>query len=291
MAQRTIDQRTTAHEGFAKAAELIEIRGTSSLTLHDRRVLNLLYERAGPLIVEDVEHVAPICELRGTHKGAERVKDSVLRLMRTVVEVPTLGRNGKPATRLIPILSESTISDDDDDPSGEVLFSFSKSMREIIQHSTQWGRVRGQVIFAFTSKYSLALYELIAMRVNLEYKSSQVFGLDEFRALLGVAPDKLNRTPDFLRYCIQPAELEVSKLAEFGVMVEPIRRGGTMRGAVTGFRVSWWKKDAGELRDAYDEQKRPRVGRLPRLRGTVEAVQPAPAQIELTDYIAGKVLT
>ena len=286
MGKRTIEQRTTPHEGFAKAGELIEIRGTGSLTLHDRRVLNLLYERAGPRIIEDVEHVAPICELRRTHKGAERVKDSVIRLMRTVVEVPTIGRNGKHATQFVAILSDTTISDDDDDPSGEVLYSFSRGMRAIIANSTYWGRVRGQVMFAFTSKYSLSLYELVSMRVNLQYKDGQIFDLTEFRELLGVPPDKLLRSPDLLRYCIKPAELEVSKLAEFGVMIEPIRRGGTMRGAVTGFRVNWWRKNIGELKDTFAELKRPKIGRLPRLRGTVETVRSAPVQTDLTDFLA-----
>jgi len=288
MGKLTIEQRTTPHEGFAKAGELIEIRGTSSLTLHDRRVLNLLYERAGPRIVEDVEHIAPICELRGNHKGAERVKESILRLMRTIVEVPTVDRHGKPATQLLPILSDTTISDDDDEPGGEVLYSFSRGMREVIKSSTHWGRVRGQVMFAFTSKYSLALYELISKRINLQYKDGQVFELHEFRELLGVPADKLLLNSDLLRKVIQPAELEVSKLAEFGVTIEPIRRGGTMRGAITGFRVCWWRKDIGELKDAFAELKRPKVGRLPRLRGIAETPASEPVQIDLEAYLAAR---
>jgi hypothetical protein len=35
----------------------------------------------------------------------------------------------------------------------------------------------------------------------------------------------------------------------------------TMRGAVTGFRVSWWKKDFPALQEAYKELKRPKVER------------------------------
>ena len=279
MAKRTIEQRTTPHDGFAKAGELIEIRGTGSLSLHDRRVMNLLYERAGSRIVEDVEHCVPICDLRGPHKGAERVKDSILHLMRTVVEVPTIDRQGNPATKLVQVLSDTTITDDDDTPGGEVQYSFSRGMREIIAQSTHWGRIRGMVMFAFTSKYSLALYELIAMRVNLQHKDSQIFGLAEFRELLGVPRDKLLRSPDLLRYCIQPAELEVSKLAEFGVNIEPIRRGGTMRGAMTGFRVTWWRKELDGMQAAYAELQRGKVGRLPRLRGTAETVEPVQADM------------
>ena len=288
MGRLTIEQRSTPHEGFAKAGELIEIRGTGSLTLHDRRIYNLLLERAGPHLVEDVKHTAPIRGLRGSHKGAERVKDSIIRLMQTVVEVPTTGRNGKPATKRAQLLSDTTTSDDDDDPTGEVVYSLTPNMREIIASSTHWGRIRGQVMFAFTSKYSLALYEIISMRVNLQYKDGQVFELSEFRELLGVPREILQRTPDLLRRVIHPAELEVSKLAEFGVTIEPIRQGGTMRGAVTGFRVLWWKKDIGELKSAFVELKRSKVGRLPRLRSTAEAPASAPEQIDLESYLASR---
>ena len=163
---RTIEQRPDQN-GFAKAGELIEVTGTGHLTLQDRRVLNLLYEAAGVRICDEVEHTIPIRQLRGSHKGAERVKDSIDRLMKTLVYVPVTGRNGKPATKRVQLLSDTTVSDDDDDPTGEVTFSLSRGLRSIIGKSTHWGRVRSHVMFAFTSKYSIALYELAAMRVNL----------------------------------------------------------------------------------------------------------------------------
>ena len=43
---RTLDQREN-NKGFVKAGEVIEIRQTSALTLHDRRVLNMLIKHAG----------------------------------------------------------------------------------------------------------------------------------------------------------------------------------------------------------------------------------------------------
>ena len=51
-----------------------------------------------------------------------------------------------------------------------------------------------------------------------------------------------------------------------------MRRGGQKRGKLTGFRLSWWRKDIPALKEAYSELKQSRVGRLARLRGTVEAV-------------------
>jgi hypothetical protein len=64
-------------------------------------------------------------------------------------------------------------------------------------------------------------------------------------------------------------------MADFGVKIEPIGKGGAIRGKVTGFRVSWWHKNADQLQEAYQEIKRPKVGRLPRLMGKVEKMAAA----------------
>jgi hypothetical protein len=80
----TIDQKPTSDD-FAKARELIEARGTGSLSLHDRRVVNLFYKNAGTRLCDDVDHVISIKGLRGPHKGGERVKDSIIRLQTTLV--------------------------------------------------------------------------------------------------------------------------------------------------------------------------------------------------------------
>ena len=271
VAKRTIEQKATALD-FPKAGELIEIRGTGELSLHDRRVLNLLYENAGQQLCDGIKHRIAIAALRGTHKGGERVRDSIIRLMRTIVQVPTKGSDGKPATSLTALLSDTTVCDDDDSPTGEVVYTFSDKMREIVKESTHWGRVRGSVMFAFTSKYSLALYELISMRINRQ-QWQETFSVEELRELLGVPKGKLTTFKNFHRWGIRPAEIEVNGLADFGVKIEPVRLGGTKRGAVTSFRLSWWQKDVPALKEAFAEIKRAKVGRLARLSGKVEIVE------------------
>jgi hypothetical protein len=273
VAFRTVDQKPHGDD-FAKARELIEVRGTGALSLHDRRVMNVLYANAGTQLCDDVEHVIAISELRGLHKGGERVKDSILRLMKTVVEMPTKDRRGRPSVKLVPVLSDTTVSDDDDNPSGQVIYSFSPGMRAIIKDSTLWGRVRTAVVFAFTSKYSLALYELITARINLTHVWQEDFTVQDLRELLGVPDGKLMRVPNLIQKVIRPAEIEVNGLADFGVKIEPIRTGGTMRGLVTGFKVAWYKKDIPGLKEAYSELHRCKVGRIARLSGKVETVRP-----------------
>src|SRR5271157_5761940 len=101
--------------------------------------MNVLYANAGQKICDDVQHVISLAELRGSHKGGERVKDSIIRLMTTIVQVPVAGRNRRSATKRVQVLSDTTTSDDEDDPTGQVLYSFSRGMREIIKDSTLWG--------------------------------------------------------------------------------------------------------------------------------------------------------
>jgi replication initiator protein len=273
VAFRTVDQKPHGDD-FAKARELIEVRGTGALSLHDRRVMNVLYANAGTQLCDDVEHVIAISELRGLHKGGERVKDSILRLMKTVVEMPTKDRKGRPSVKLVPVLSDTTVSDDDDNPSGQVIYSFSPGMRAIIKDSTLWGRVRTAVVFAFTSKYSLALYELVTARINLTHIWQEDFSVQDLRELLGVPDGKLLRVPNLIQKVVRPAEIEVNGLADFGVKIEPIRTGGTMRGLVTGFKVAWHRKDIPGLKEAYSELHRSKVGRIARLSGKVETVRP-----------------
>jgi Initiator Replication protein len=256
----------SGHDDFAKARELIEIRDTDTLTLQDRRIINLLYANAGPRLCEDVRHVIGIADLRGNHRGGERVKDSIKRLMDLEVRVPDLDQKGNSAFTVTRILAGSTITVDEDNPSGQVIYSFSKEMRDIIRDSTLWGRVRHAVVSAFTSKYALSLYELITARVNMTHVFSEEFSVDRLRAQLGVKPDKLTRVPNLLQRVIIPAVLEVNGLADFHVEIHPIRKGGRERGLVTGFKVRWGSKSKEEIISAFQELNQPKVGRMARLK-------------------------
>ena len=260
---------------IAKPAELIEFRGTGNLTLHDRRVLNLLYENAGQRVCDDVLHVMALADLRGTHKGGERVRTSIIRLMQTLVEIPVTGSNGKPATLRTALLASTTTSDDESDPTGEVSYALSKALRDVIKDSTVWGRIQSQVMFAFTSKYALALYELLQKRVNLSHVFSEEFELDDFRKLLGVPDGKLTEFFNLNAKCIQPALLEVNGLADYGVKLESLKRGKT----VYAIKMHWWKKSRRDRELAYVELQRSKVGRLPRLKGVDEAIVSTPIRL------------
>jgi plasmid replication initiation protein len=268
---RTLAQRYNT-DGIVKAGEMIEVRHASSLTLHDRRVLNLLIRHAGEHIADEREHVIPMRHLRSpTHKGGERVRDSIERLMTTLVLVPTKDGKGRKATRRTTLLSDTTTTDDEDNPLGEVRYSFSPTMREILRRSEYWGRIKPHVMFAFSTKYALALYEALCLRRNLA-RSEQEFSVEEFREVLGIAPDKLKGFPQLKQSALAPAVEEINALSDFNVEVEPIRQGGQQRGMLAGFRVRWEIKEPDAWNEVLTELMRSKVGRKARIRGTVEGV-------------------
>ena len=267
---RTITQRYNL-DGIVKAGEMIEVRQSSALTLHDRRVLNLLIRHAGGKIADDCEHVIPMRHLRNTHKGGERVRDSIERLMTTLVLVPTKDSQGRKATRRTTLLADTTTTDDEDNLQGEVRYSFSPTMREILRRSEYWGRIKPHVMFAFSTKYALALYEALCLRRNLT-RSEQVFSVEDFRELLRVALGRLMGYPQLKQSALVPAIEEINALSDFNVKVEPIREGGQKRGTLTGFRMRWTVKEPEEWDRVTVELLRSKVGRKARIRGTVETV-------------------
>ncbi|PZR93926.1 MAG: replication protein RepB [Hyphomicrobiales bacterium] len=267
---QTIEQKNSL-DGFVKPGELVDIRSGHELSLQDRRIFNLLIENAWSEIGQDKPHRIAMNRLRGPrHRGSERVADSVKTLMTTLVEVPTT-LDGQSAIFTTQLCGETTRMIDEDSPNAVLVYEFPKGLRKIIQDSRYWGRIKAYVMFAFNSKYALALYEAVCLRGNLRV-NEQRFSVDEFRALLGVEPGKMPLFKNLKKWALDPAVVEVNGLSDFKVEIEPVRNGGQQRGRLIGFMLRWEKKTAEEWKDVCDELMRPKVGRIARISGKVEKV-------------------
>lgn len=268
---RTIDQRKNK-DGFPKAGELVELKPSQELTLQDSRIFNLLIENAGPNISKDIWHEIAMQKLRGPkRKGSERVRDSVKRLMTTLVELPAVDRNGLAAIRTTALLSDNIATIDEDDPRAVLRYKLTETLREIVHNSKYWARLKGFVIFAFGSKYALSLYEAICLRVNRK-ADQEFFTVQQFRDLLHVPPGKYPGFSQFRQSVIEVALTEINGLSDFMVEIVPEREGGGLRGKLKGYTVAWRRKDHEEWKAALDELMRPRVGRKERLLGIVEQI-------------------
>lgn len=252
---------------------MIEITGAHGLEANDRAILNLLYQHAhdsGKLAEPGAEWEIPMGALRPStlHKGSERVRDSLDRLMRIVVKVPIPdAKTGEPRILLTTLFDFFDFSADETQLRATVRFGFKRKIQPILARSNRWGRIKAEVVCAMTSKYAIALYEVVQLRASLD-RCVEEIELDRFRDLMGVPPGKLTRGPDFERFCLAPALLEVNGLSDLGVQVE-LRRAHS-RAPVTSVTLSWWPKEGDSFRATYAERQRPKSGRMARLRGRVE---------------------
>src|SRR5688500_11303885 len=228
---RTLRQRTAGNPldpndptgSMVKQAELVDVVEMTPLTLVDWRTYNLLLAFAWDRIDEDVEHVIPKSVLRGAHKGNERLSDTIRRLMDAKIEVRIV-RDGKRYLRRIHQLG-TVDRPEDEDEDGNVYYRFPAELREIIQQSSIFARLQTEVMFCFTSKYALALYEMVQKRGNLKYRNTDDFSVDEMRGLLGVHRGKLTEYADLRRKALIPAVQEVNAFSPYMVQLDAIRHG------------------------------------------------------------------
>lgn len=279
---RTVLQKTNA-DGFPKAAEMIEITGAHELEAMDRAALNILYQNAhdsGRLADPNAEFEIEIIRLRPSkHESNDRIRDALLRLMRVIVTIPYTGKptedypDGEPRLILTPLFAFFDLSESDSLRS-TVRYGLPQKIQPLIARSDHWGRIKAEVVCAMTSKYAIALYELLQLRANLR-RCVETFPIDRFRELMGVPPGKLLRGPDFVRRVLDTAELEINGLSDCSVKIEPVRR--SPRAPITAVTITWWRKEGEAYRQTLRELRQPKVGRMARLKGTVETVSTSPA--------------
>jgi hypothetical protein len=275
MTHRTVLQRTNL-EGFPKAGELIEITGAHELEASDRAILNLLYQHAhdsGRMGERDAEWSIPLARLRpSAHESNDRLLDSLKRILRVVVTVPIPEpKTGEPAYLATHLFDFFTLPVADIYPQALVRFGLPKKLQPILAGSNRWGRIKAEVVCAMTSKYAIALYEMVQLRANLD-RCIETFPLAQFRDLLGVPPGAYERGNDFARFVIQPAMLEVNGLSDVSVDLTLVRR--SKFAPIEAVTVTWGRKEGDEFRAAMRERNRSKVGRMARLRGINETASP-----------------
>ena len=199
---KTNEQKTNA-VGFPKPGELIEVTGAHDLEASDRAMLNVLYQfahDAGNLTEQDAEWEMPLGRLRSVrHKGNERVRDSLQRLMKTSVTIPFNDpKTGEAKVLITPLFEFFELSADESVTRATLRFGLPRKLRPVIACSARWGRIKAEVVCSMSSRYAMALYELVQLRANME-RCVEVFPVARFRELLGVPPGAYQRGNDFAR--------------------------------------------------------------------------------------------
>src|SRR5271165_1696940 len=274
----TVEQKTN-YLGFPKPGELIEMTGTHALEASDRAILNLLYQHAhdsGRLLDPNSEWEIPLSAIRQSfskHESSDRLRDSLNRLMSVKVNVVYIAEKGSgdpgPEKRVVitGLFDFFDVSAKELATRATLRYGLPRKLTPILETSGRWGRIKAEVVCSMTSKYAIALYELLQLRANMD-RCIETFPIDRFRELMGVPPDTYARADNFQRKVLDPALLEVNGLSDMGVQIELERLHS--RAPINAVTIAWWRKTGDEFRGAMEERNRSKVGRMARLKGLVE---------------------
>ena len=195
--------------------------------------------------------------------------------MTTVITVRIQGRTGKAADRRVQLLGGN---DTELKRDGVFRYRFDPKLVEVLKESSIYAQLKKNVIWAFSSKYAMALYEVVERRRNMDYVTAETFTLEEFRYLLDVQPGKYQRFAQLNQSVIQAAVDEVNHLCDFIVDIVPSKTGRK----VTSLTLTWRPKSELEIAEARAELGRPRVGRKERREGNVVVLEARSAEQRAT---------
>jgi hypothetical protein len=278
---RTAEQKTNI-SGFPKPGELIEMTGTHVLEASDRAILNLLYQNAhdsGKLLEENAEWEIPLSTLRqafSKHESSDRLRDSLNRLMTVKVNVAYTAMSNSggegPEQRVVitGLFDFFDVSAKELAKRATLRYGLPRKLAPILESSGRWGRIKAEIVCSMTSKYAIALYELLQLRANMD-KCVETFSIERFRELLGVPPGTYARGDNFQNKVLAPALLEVNGLSDMSLEIESERIHS--RAPIHAITLAWWRKSGDEFRSAMQERNRSKVGRMARLRGQVEVAE------------------
>lgn len=204
--------------------------------------------------------------LRGSHESNDRLNKAFDRLMGAWARIQYKHpKTGKEKTLRVHLIGSNA---EEQEQQGYFYWTFPSELVMIIENSRVWAKIKSQVMYSLSSKYSIRLYELIARRIGM-HKQFEVFDVDRLRGLMGVPPNKLTRFADFNKHCLKPALAEVNQLSDFKVDIAKIKRGRT----VEKLMLQWSHKDTGEIQTAAEERERASIGRSARRAGKVELIK------------------
>ena len=261
--------RTLPNTEIVKAGELVEARFArgSSPSAPARKVLALLIQAAAGDGWKPGPHSILKRDLRGTHKGNERLPDILDELQQTLLRIETIAPDGRAAALVAPVIAYRIEHLDDDDGS-RVWWEFSEPARRAMQGSDYFAALNRGTLLAFGSRYAVTMYErgcLLAGRRDPRWRGT----VAELREVMGVPAGRYRDWTNIRQKVVEPAVAEVNQIADF-VASHRVEYGP--RNKVVAVELWFRPKDVPGRNAAAAELNRSRIGRKARRQGTVETV-------------------
>lgn len=278
---QAIADRQHQHDALVAAGEVLNVRfppGQAAMSLRAAKLLHGLVKVAGADAGRDMVHKIPIAALNSYHISKDEFFAACRELFGISVELRVTDAQGAAWTKLGPMLAHVERAEAFN---GDLLFEFSRVLREVLQRSNHWAVLSRQAVLAFQSRYSLRLYEILSIRVGLAHVCEETFSIDDLRVLFGVPNGKLARWADLRVKALEPAIKEVSHLTGITARYEVQKRGK----AIAAVRLIWREKGKAGRDAAAAELDRSSIGRAARREGKAQLI--APDDAERAEVAAG----
>jgi hypothetical protein len=206
--------RTLPSTEVVKAGELVEARFArgSSPSAAARKMLALLIQQAAGDAWKPGPHSIRKRELRGSHKGNERLDDAFDELQGTLLRIEAVAPDGRAAALVAPVVAYRIEHLEDD--KARVWWEFSEPARRAMQGSDHYAAMNRAALLAFESRYAVTLYErgaLLVGRCDPAWRGT----VEKLREVMGIPAGHYRGWADIRRKVVEPACAEVNQLAEF----------------------------------------------------------------------------
>lgn len=255
---------------LAKATGVVEVSEPEGLlTLADRRLYNHLLAHAYRGLAEGVrEHSLGLSAIRKfaaeSRAGIEdvnnrRLKESIERLQRVLVKFDYLGSDGDRIWQSSQLLGTCMLAES----KGLLTYEFPAGVAERLIEPALYSYISLKVIYQFSSKYGLILYEILKRYADRDAEAPWwAVKTSELRDLLGCR-DKLKDWKDFRKRALDPALEEIGALAEFTAEVDEVRQGsGRGGGRVVSVVFHIRRKERQDAEKTVKELEKPKIQRL-----------------------------
>ncbi len=255
---------------IVKAGELVEARFAKgqSPSASARKVLALLVQKAAGDAWKPGRHSILKRDLRGSHKGNERLSGIFDELQTILLRISTTAPDGRAAALVAPVIAYRIEHLEDDDAT-RIWWEFSDPARRAMQGSDYYAALNRGTLLAFASRYAVTMYErgcLLAGRRDPRWRGT----VNDLREVMGVPLNRYRDWGNIRQRVIEPAIAEINQVADF---IASYRVEHGQRNKVTAVEL-WFKPKSAADRDfAAAELRRSRVGRKARRQGIVEAIQ------------------
>lgn len=282
---QALTDRASRPENLVAAGEVLDLRfrgGGKALSLRAGKLFHLLIQMTGAKALEDIEHAVPIADLNFPHLERDDLVECVRDLVGTTVELRIKGRNGKDVIMVDPLLFGVRRPADVYEEAGNLVFRFSPTLRKVLEQSNHWAALSRKAVLAFESRYSLRLYEIVALRVGLDHKTHETFTLEDLRRRMGVPAGKFKLWNDLRRFMLDRAVAEVNQLSGFLVTYKAIKQSRS----IAAVKLSWQIQGTQGRASVARELESSRIGRRARREGTAETISAAPSPLPSAGFPA-----